>query len=323
MEKPLIFVARQIPEIGLNLLREQAEVRLHCGELPPTRLELLESVRGCHGILSLLSDRIDSEVFDAAGSQLKVVSNFAVGYNNISVSEALQRGIAVGNTPDVLTEATADIAIALLLSVSRRMPQAARDASNGGWRTWEPLGWIGLDLVGKTVGIVGMGRIGEAVARRLHGGWQMSILYTARSPKPDLEHALGARHVGLDELLSSSDFVSLHVPLNEQTRHLINSPALARMKSDAVLINTARGEIVDQDALAEALRSRKIFAAGLDVCTPEPLPLDNPLYKLDNCLILPHIGSATTQARNAMALRAAQNVLAGVQGNPLPYPVSA
>lgn len=321
MAKPLIFVARQIPEIGLKLLVEQSDVRLHSGELPPTRSELLAGVRGCDGILSLLSDRIDSEVFDAAGGQLKVVSNFAVGYNNISVGEAQRRGIAVGNTPDVLTEATADIAIGLLLSVARRMPEAALAAASGGWKTWEPRGWIGLDLVGKTVGIVGLGRIGEAVARRLYGGWQMSVVYTARHPKPAVDQALGARHVGLEELLEMSDFVSLHLPLTEQTRHLIDSKALNRMKANAVLVNTARGEIIDQVALADALRNRKIFAAGLDVCTPEPLPLDDPLHKLDNCLILPHIGSATNQARNAMSLRAAQNVLAGVQGKPLPYPV--
>ncbi len=322
MPKPLIFVARRIPDSGLDLLNAETEVRLHAGELPPTRAELIDGVRDCDGILSLLSDRIDHEVLDAAGSRLKVVSNFAVGFNNISVDEATRRGIAVGNTPDVLTDATADIAVGLLMSVARRMPEAARAAATGGWKTWEPLGWVGLDLVGKTVGIVGMGRIGEAVARRLHGGWQMSVVYTARNAKPKLDQTLGARQVSLEELLEVSDFVSLHVPLTEQTRHLIDAAALVRMKPHAVLLNTSRGEVIDQVALAEALRNRKIFAAGLDVCTPEPLPLDDPLYQLENCLILPHIGSATIDARNAMAHRAARNVLAGVQGQPLPFPVN-
>lgn len=322
MSKPLIFVARQIPDVGLELLHEHTQVRLHTGPLPPTREELVSGVQGCAGILALLSDRIDAEIFQAAGEQLKVVSNFAVGFNNISVDEATRRGIAVGNTPDVLTDATADIAVGLLLSVARHMPVAAEAARTGGWKTWEPRGWIGLDLVDKTVGIVGLGRIGEAVARRLHGGWRMQVLYTARTPKPGMDRELGARHVTLDELLRASDFVSLHVPLNENTKHLIDAAALGQMKPQAILINTARGEVVDQAALAQALRERTIFGAGLDVCTPEPLPLDDPLQALENCLILPHIGSATIQARNAMAERAAQNIIAGVQGKALPYAVS-
>ncbi len=321
MSKPLVFVARQIPDAGLQLLYEQCEVRLHTGPLPPSREELLSGVRGCDGILSLLSERIDGEVFDAAGCQLKVVSNFAVGTNNILVDEAQRRGIAVGNTPDVLTDATADIAVGLMLAMARRMVESARAVTRGDWKTWEPLGWIGLDLVGKTVGIVGLGRIGEAVARRLHGGWRMRVLYTARQPKPQLEQELGARQVELDELLRSSDFVSLHVPLTDQTRHLIDAAALSSMKPSAVLVNTARGEVIDQAALVEALSSRKLFAAGLDVCTPEPLPPNDPLLQLDNCLILPHIGSATIQARDAMAVRAARNILAGVRGEPLPFAV--
>jgi glyoxylate reductase len=323
MSQPLVFVTRQIPDVGLQLLQAHVDVRLHAGPLPPTRKELLAGVAGCDGLLSLLSDRIDAEVLDAAGPQLKVISNFAVGFNNISVDEAARRGIAVGNTPDVLTDATADIALGLLLAAARRLPEAARDAAQGGWKTWEPRGWIGQDLVGKTIGIVGMGRIGEAVARRLVGGWKMQLLYTSRHPKPKLEQELCGRHVELEELLRSSDFVSLHVPLNDHTRHLINAQALSYMKPHAVLVNTARGEIIDQPALAAALQKGQIFAAGLDVCTPEPLPLDDPLLHLENCLVLPHIGSATVAARNAMSDRAARNVLAGVRNEPLPYPVSS
>ncbi len=322
MSQPLVYVARTIPAVGLEILQQQTRVRLHKGALPPTRDELLSGVQGCHGILSLLSDRIDGEVFDAAGEQLKVVSNFAVGYNNIDIAEAQRRGIAVGNTPDVLTDATADIAVALFLAVARRLKEGSTAVAEGGWKTWEPTGWIGLDLVGKTIGIVGMGRIGAAVARRLAGGWGMRVVYTARSAKPDIDGELSARHVDLEELLRESDFVSLHVPLSPQTTSLIGAQAFKLMKPTAILVNTARGEVVDQVALEVALREGSIYAAGLDVCTPEPLPLDSPLLKLNNCLVLPHIGSATVDARNAMAQRAARNVLAGVSGQPLPYPVA-
>ncbi len=321
MSKPIVFVARQIPEVGIELIRPYADVRLHTGHLPPTRDELLAGVSGCQGILSLLSDRIDTEVFEAAGDQLKVVSNFAVGFNNIDLAEASRRGIAVGNTPEVLTDATADIAVSLLLAVSRRLPECIRAVQRREWKTWEPLGWVGLDLQGKTVGIVGMGRIGQAVARRLHGGWQMKVLYTSRQPKLALEEELGAARVSLDDLLRTSDFVSVHLPLAADTEHVIGARELSLMKPQAVLINTARGEIVDQQALEAALRDRKIFGAGLDVCVPEPLAGDSPLRELEHCLILPHVGSATITARNAMAERSAQNLIAGLQGNALPFPV--
>lgn len=322
MAKPLVFVGRRIPEVGLKLLREHCTVRLHEGDLPPTRSELLAGISGCAGVLSLLSDRIDAEVFQAAGSQLKVVSNFAVGFNNIDVGEARRRGIAVGNTPDVLTEATADIAVALMLSAARVIPNAARDARDGKWKTWEPLGWIGQDLGKKTLGIVGMGRIGEAVAHRLRRGWDMEILYTSRTAKPNVDKRLQARHVSLPELCQESDFISIHTALTEETRDLIGAPEFEAMKSTAVVVNTARGEVVDQPALVEALATKQIFAAGLDVCTPEPLPTDHRLFELDNCLVVPHIGSATTLTRNAMATRAAENIVAGIQGQALPYPVN-
>lgn len=321
MNKPTVFVARKIPENGITMLSEYAKVRVHDGELPPTRQQLLAGVVGCSGILSLLSDRIDAEVLDAAGDQLRVVSNFAVGYNNIDVETLKEREIQVGNTPDVLTDATADIAVALLLAVARRLFEGWRAVEEGQWKTWEPLGWIGLDLRGKTVGIVGMGRIGEAVARRLHGAWGMKILYCSRSRKHELESALGARHVALDELAQSSDIVSVHAPLTAQTTNLIDARILSIMKPSSVLINTSRGEVVDQDALIRALSKKQIFGAGLDVCTPEPLPVDSPLHKLDNCLVLPHIGSATIAARNSMSERAAANILAGLNSQPLPYPV--
>jgi glyoxylate reductase len=321
MEKPKVYVARQLPQAAMELLSPSLELRVHPGDLPPSRAELLAGVAGCAGVLSLLSDRIDAEVFDAAGKQLKVVSNFAVGYNNIDVAEARRRGIAVGNTPDVLTDATADIAVALLLAAARRLGEASEAVRAHQWTTWEPLGWIGLDLRGKTLGIIGMGRIGEAVARRMHGGWGQSIVYTARSAKPAIDRELGGRHVELSELLEVSDFVSVHVPLTPETTRLLGAEEFSRMKRTSVLVNTARGEVLDQQALAEALAARTIFAAGLDVCVPEPLPSDSPLRELDNCFILPHIGSATVQARNAMAERAARNILSGVRGESLPFPV--
>lgn len=321
-QRPTVFVARQIPAVGIEALKSVAEVRVHDLPLPPTRTQLLDGVRGCSGILSLLSDRMDSEVFDAAGEQLKVVSNFAVGYNNIDVAEAKRRGIAVGNTPDVLTDATADIAVALVLAAARRLCEGWQSVVDGGWKTWEPLGWIGKDLRGKTLGIVGMGRIGRATAQRLVRGWDMQLLYTSRSPKAEVDRELNGRHVEINELFERSDFVSIHVALSNETRHLVNASLLERMRPTAVLVNTARGEVIDQTALVNALKNQQLFAAGLDVCDPEPLPTDHPLLSLPNCLVLPHIGSGTVSARNAMSERAAQNIIAALNSQPLPYPVN-
>ena len=321
MPKPKVFVTRRIPEVATEILAAQCELEIFPGDLPPSRAELLAGVQGCSGILSLLSDRIDGEVLDAAGPQLKVVSNFAVGYNNIDVLELTRRGVAVGNTPDVLTDATADIAVALMLAIARRLPESQLAVRVGDWKTWEPLGWLGLDLQGKTLGIIGMGRIGEAVARRMCGGWNMRLLYTARSDKPQMDARFNARRQSLEHVLEESDFVSVHVALNDETRHLIGAEQLHRMRKTAVLVNTSRGEVIDQEALVQALGEGRIHGAGLDVCTPEPLPTDHPLLRLKNCIVLPHIGSATYQARNAMAERAARNIVAGIQGHSLPHPV--
>lgn len=321
MSRPKVFVARRIPECGLNQLAQQADIRLHEGSLPPSRSELLRGVEGCQGILSLLSDQIDAEVMQAAGPSLKVIANFAVGFNNIDIDEAARRNIAVGNTPDVLTEATADLAVTLILAVARKVREATDAVRSGDWKTWEPTGWQGVELAGKTLGIVGMGRIGEAVARRMYGGWGMKVLYTARTIKNRASEQFGGQHTSLDHLLASSDVVSLHVPLNDDTRNLIGASELALFRADAILVNTARGEIIDQRALVETLSERKILGAGLDVCTPEPLPTNSPLLALSNCVVLPHIGSATVPARDAMAQRAAENIMAGIQGNALPYAV--
>ncbi len=316
-----IFITRRIPACGVELLRKQFDVDVWSGELPPAKEVLQERVRGVDGILSLLSDPIDGEVMDAAGSQLKAVANFAVGYNNIDVAAAKARNIQVGNTPDVLTDATADIAVGLILAAARRFQESIDQVRSLEWKTWEPLGLIGQDLLGATLGIVGMGRIGRAVADRLHGGWKMRVLYTSRNPKPEIERELNAESVSLEELLRRSDFVSLHTDLNVRTKHLMNAERFSLMKPNAVLVNTARGGIIDQNALYDALERKRIFAAGLDVTDPEPLPDASPLRKLSSCTILPHIGSATEKARNLMATMASENLIAALNDRPMPYAV--
>jgi len=316
MSRPKVFVTRKIPENGLEKIRAQCDAEVWSEPLPPPRDVLLEKVAQCDGLLSLLTERIDGELMDAA-PRLRVVSNYAVGFNNIDVAAATERGIAVGNTPDVLTDATADMAITLMLAAGRRLVESNRDIYEGKWQTWEPLGYIGQDLVGKTVGIVGMGRIGFAVAKRLHGGWGMRVLYHDLRNNEQAEKELQAKKVDMDTLLAESDYVSLHANLDDTTRHLFNTDAFRKMKSTAVLVNTARGPLVVEQDLADALRTGQIFAAGLDVTDPEPPSLDNPLLKLPNCIIAPHIASATVSSRGGMADIAADNLLLGLEGKPL------
>lgn len=318
MPKPKVFIARRIPDEGLNAITSACDVDVWPERLPPPAAVLRDRVRDCDGLVSLLTDRIDDSVLDMA-PRLKVVSNFAVGFNNVDVPACTERGICVGNTPGVLTEATADIAVTLLLAAARRLGESAADAKAGRWLTWEPLGWLGQDLVGRTLGIVGMGRIGLAMARRLHHGWGMKVIYTARNDKPEVDRELKAKRVEFDTLLAESDYVSVHVDLNPTTKGLFGKEQFAKMKKTAVFVNTARGPHVDQAALAEALRKGTIFAAGLDVTEPEPLPPDHELYTLPNCVIAPHIASATVDTRNAMARLCANNLLAGVRGEPLPH----
>jgi lactate dehydrogenase-like 2-hydroxyacid dehydrogenase len=314
-------VARQIPDEGLALLRETCEVDLWADELPPPRDEMLRRVAGCAGILTLLTDRVDDELLDAAGPQLKVVSNYAVGYDNIDVAACARRGVRVGNTPGVLTETTADLAWALILAAGRRLVEGDRYVHDGRWKTWGPMLLLGSDISGATLGIVGFGRIGQAVARRA-AGFGMSVLYSSRSrADPAVEAAHGASYVDLDELLDRSDFVSLHCSLSPDTRGLIGAAALARMKPTAVLVNTSRGPVVDPVALHAALRDGVIAAAGLDVTDPEPIPTDDPLLSLPNCIVVPHIASASGATRGKMAAMAAANLIAGVRGEPLPTEV--
>jgi glyoxylate reductase len=318
-----VFVSRRIPDDGLDLIREACDLELWDDELPPPRAELLRAVAGCEGILTLLTDRVDDELLDAAGPQLRVVSDLAVGYDNVDVPACTRRRIAVGNTPGVLTETTADLAFALLMAGARRIAEGDRLVRAGGWRTWGPLAFLGTDVHGSTLGIVGFGRIGQAVARRA-AGFGMTLLYAGRHRAAPGEEAAagGASFVPLDELLARSDFVSLHVPLGPATRHLIGAAELRRMKPTAILINTARGPVVDQAALYEALRDGVIGGAALDVTDPEPMPGDDPLLTLDNCLVVPHIASASRATRGRMAAMAAANLIAGVRGERLPNPVN-
>ncbi len=321
LARPRVFVARQIPDAGLDPIRAACDATVWPGPTPPSRMELLAGAQGCAGVLTLLTDRVDTEFLDRVGPGLLVVSNYAVGYDNIDVAACAARGIAVGNTPGALTETTADFAFALLMAAARRIPEASRYVRERRWQTWGPMLLLGTDVHGTTLGIVGFGRIGQALARRARG-FGMTVLYTSRQrADPTLEAELGATFVPLAELLSRSDFVSLHVSLDADTRHLIDAAALARMRPTAILVNTARGPVVDSAALYAALKDGRIAAAALDVTDPEPIAPDDPLLELDNCLIVPHVASATHAARDRMAEMAAANLLAGLRGEPLPTPV--
>ena len=316
MSKPKVFVTRAIPEKGFEIVRDFCEVDLWPEELPPGRDDLLKHVRGVDGLLCLLTDKIDGEVMDEAGSRLNVISNHAVGFDNIDVPAATARRIPVGNTPDVLTDATADFAFALMMAVARRIPESERYVQAGKWKTWGPMTLLGVDIKGATLGLVGFGRIGKAVARRALD-FDMRVIYydpSAKKPHPDLK----ATPVDFETLLEESDFISLHTPLTPDTRYLIDSEALSKMKPNAVLVNTARGPIVDPQALYEALKENRIFGAGLDVTDPEPLPLSSPLLTLDNVIIAPHVASASTTSREQMSWMAAQNLIAGLKGERLP-----
>jgi glyoxylate reductase len=320
-ERPRVFVARRIPAEGLDAVSAACAADVWEDELPPPRDELLGRIAGCDGVLTLLTDRVDDEFLDAAGPGLKVVSNYAVGFDNVDVPACTRRGIPVGNTPGVLTETTADLAWALLMASARRVAEGDRYVRAGRWRTWGPQLLLGGDVHGSTLGIVGFGRIGQAVARRAQG-FGMEILYHDLQPlPPSVTDPLGATYLPLEELLPRSDFVSLHVNLSPVTRHLINAETLGQMKRTAVLVNTSRGPVVDQVALAAALRDGVIWAAGLDVTDPEPIPMDDPLVGMDNCLIVPHVASASRATRGKMAAMAAANLVAGVRGEQLPTEV--
>jgi glyoxylate reductase len=312
-----VLVTREIPEAGLHLLDSFDVTVLY--ERPPERGELLDAVRGASGILSTATEKVDGEVMDAAGEGLKIVANMAVGYDNIDVGAARERGIVVANTPGVLDETTADVAFMLMLAAARRLGEGERLLRAGKWELWGPKQLRGLDVWGKKLGIVGLGRIGQAVARRARG-FGMEILYHNRSRNEDAEEELGARYLELQDLLGESDFISIHTPLTDETQHLIGAKQLERMKRGAVLVNTSRGPVVDESALADALQNGRIFAAGLDVYEEEP-KVHPKLLELENVVLAPHIGSASIETRDKMATLAAENLVAVLRGEQPKTPV--
>jgi len=314
-----VLVTREIPEAGIHLLEDFDTTVL--SEAPPEREGLLTAAEGAAGILSTATEKIDGEVMDAAGESLKVVANMAVGYDNIDVGAANERGVVVTNTPGVLDETTADVAFMLLLAAARRLGESERTLRAGKWEWWGPKLFMGVDVWGKKLGIVGMGRIGVAVARRARG-FGMEILYHNRSRDEEVEKELNARYLELDELLKTSDFISIHTPLTDETRHLIGAPQLENMKPEAVLVNTSRGPVVDEAALANALAQGGIFAAGLDVYEEEP-KVHPKLLELENVVLAPHIGSGSIETRNKMALLASENVVAVLRGGEPKTPVTA
>lgn len=317
---PLVIVTHTLPEAWLAPLAGRC--RLLIGPPDATRLspQLEASLPQADGLFALLTIRVDETLLERA-PRLRVISNMAVGVDNIDLEACTRRGIPVGNTPGVLTDGTADLAVALLLAAARRLVEASQDARQGRWTTWSPTGWLGADLNGAALGIVGMGKIGQAVAARA-AGFGLRLLYTDLDRRPAVESRLGVAFRPLPELLAESDFVSLHVPLTAETRRLIGEEALRRMKPNAILVNTSRGPVVDTEALARALGEGWIAAAALDVTDPEPLPPEHALYSLKNCLVVPHIGSATANTRRLMAERACENLLAGLEGRRLPYCVN-
>lgn len=320
MNKPKVLVTRHLPQIARDKLEKNCDVEIWDFEVPPPHEVLLEKVQDKVGLLCLLTDKIDANLMDTAPN-LNVISQCAVGFDNIDVEAASERNIVVGNTPGVLTDATADFAFALLMSSSRRIVEGMDYIRAGQWETWGLTTLLGQDIFGTTLGIIGMGRIGQAVAKRA-SGFEMRVLYFDQQRFSEMEESPGVEYCSMDELLSQSDFVSLHVNLTPETHHLLSIREFELMKPTAVLINTARGPIVDPDALYEALRTGKIAYAALDVTDPEPLPMDHRLLSLSNLIIAPHIASATVTSRSKMAMMAVENLIAGVQGKKLPFQVN-
>lgn len=314
MEKPRVYVTRMIPEAGIELLRETCDVEVNPEDRPLTRTELLQNARGRQGVIGLLTDQIDAAFFDAA-AEIKGYANYAVGFDNIDIREATRRRVPVSNTPDVLTDATAEMAWALLFAVARRVVESDQVMRSGAWSGWGPLQFIGGDVTGKTLGILGAGRIGTAMAL-MSKGFRMKVLYTdssAEKTNPALEKELGARRVGFEELLGESDFISIHVPLRPETRHLFDATAFKKMKRTAYLINTARGPVINEADLVAALKDKEIAGAALDVYEFEP-KMSKGLAVLHNVVTAAHTGSATVSARKNMAILAARNLLSMLSG---------
>ena len=322
MPKAKVFLTRRLPDIDFQKLERIAEVEIWNQQQPPPYSVLLEKTQKIDGLLCLLTDRIDKQLLETATS-LKVISQMAVGYDNIDIAAATALGIPVSNTPGVLTNATADLTWALLMAAARRIVEAERFVRTGQWQTWSPTLLLGADLSGSTLGIIGFGRIGQAVARRARGFELRLLYYSRRRRERELERAMGVEYAELDTLLQESDFITLHASLTPDTYHLIGPGQLQLMKPSAILINTARGSLVDGEALFVALSTGQIAAAALDVTEPEPLPMSSPLLELDNLIITPHIGSASQQTRTKMAQMAVDNLIAGLEGEKLPNCVNS
>lgn len=315
-----VIMTHPLPEAWIQDLA--SKVHLVIGDDNATGISpsLLPYLGEATGIITLLCDKLDRSILEQMPN-LRIVCNYAGGVDNIDVAACTQRKIPVGYTPGILTDATADLSMALLLAVARNLPKAASDAQAGNWKMWHPASWLGMELNGAVLGIFGLGKIGLAVGKRARA-FGMTVIYHNRSRNLQAEHELGAEYVSFEDLLKRSDVLSIHAPNNELSAGKFNAEAFKSMKNTAIFINTGRGQIVDMEALTLALRSGWIKAAGLDVTTPEPLPTDHPLFKMENCLILPHIGSASEQTRINMAKITIENMLAGLEGNRLPYCVN-
>jgi len=318
--KPRVYVTRILPKEAMDRINSYCDAKIWDGPLPPPREVLEENVANIDGLLSLLTDKIDAARMDKA-PKLKVISNYAVGFDNIDIPAATKRGIIVGNTPGVLTETTADHAFALLMAAGRRIVEGDKEVRAGKWKTWGPMILLGQDIHGATLGIVGLGRIGAAVAQRAKG-FGMKIMYYDVIRQEKVEKELGIQYTDLDTLLSQSDFITIHTNLTKETHHLIGAKQFEIMKRTGILVNTSRGPIVDNMALYEALRNKKIAYAALDVTEPEPLPAEHPLLTLDNVIVVPHIASASVASRTKMGLMAADNLIAGLKGEMPPNPVN-
>jgi lactate dehydrogenase-like 2-hydroxyacid dehydrogenase len=315
MSKPFVIVTHALPEEWISSIKNECETLIGPENGEGLSPELEMELARAEGLFTLLTDPVNQAILEKAPN-LKVVSNMAVGVDNIDLAACTSRKIPVGHTPGVLTEGTADLSMAILLALARRIPEASRDARKGKWTTWSPTGWLGGDLAGATIGIIGMGKIGQSVAKRAHG-FGMRVIYVSRTSKPEIEKAIGAKMVPFDHLLKTSDYISLHVPLTQETVKMIGRHEINKMKKSAYLINVSRGPVVNTDDLVNALKKNTIAGAALDVTDPEPLPPAHPLYQLPNCLITPHIGSATYNTRRDMTKLACINLLTGLKGERL------
>jgi glyoxylate reductase len=321
MAKPNVLVTRIIPNAGLEKIQDLANTEIWPGDEAPPYEVLLEKVKGIDGLVCLLTDQIDKKIMGAAGKSLRVISQMAVGFDNIDIEAATRCKIPVGNTPGVLTDTTADFAFALLMAAARRIAEGERYVKEGHWKTWGPTLLMGLDIHNATLGLIGFGRIGQAMAQRAQG-FNMKVVFYDKDVDDDTLSGAGAEALPFEDVLKQADFLSLHVPLTPDTEHMISETEYKMMKPSAVLINTSRGSVVDMKALYQALNQGEIAYAALDVTDPEPIPIDDPLLTLHNCLIVPHIASSSVVTRNKMSMMAAANLEAGLFGMQLPHCVN-